>query len=470
VTAKRIAILGAGWAGIGCLQVLRAQGHVVHVYEQNDDVGGTWHPKNCYAGLKLHAAAAQIQYPGYPLPSNVDPMMRITAAQVHDYLRGYCGHMGFYEHMHFRHEVRGVSYDALSGQTALRFVGPDGVEGRSDSYDFVVHTNGFASRFVPHFEGRQAFKGEILHALEVTEERVRQLIRDNKRVVVVGGSKAATDFILNFVHYGYRVSWLFRSPYWFFRFDNTRPRSRLTSYCRGAAMLASYLLAARFPRISVAMLRRLGILDTYGKPHSDYRKFHLGNHDDAQLGVLREYARRNGIEGDISGFEPHAVLLSGASVPRVPADVVVCCTGSQLPAETLGVEANGTALALDEIHAVYRKRVIPAVPSLIFTGYHSFSLGVANGLTQGNWVARYVELAPSRTYLEKRAVTYPYAFFRQSFFSSDSYQLQRSVAVLAELVHAGELSLADVVRWQLRHLSDPSTPLTFRPFQKEVSA
>ena len=50
MSARPVAIIGAGWSGLQIATVLRDCGHDVRLFEQLDDVGGTWHPANAYAG------------------------------------------------------------------------------------------------------------------------------------------------------------------------------------------------------------------------------------------------------------------------------------------------------------------------------------------------------------------------------------------------------------------------------------
>ena len=48
--SMRVAVVGGGLTGIGCLVELLDAGHDVRLYERNDDIGGVWHPSNCYSG------------------------------------------------------------------------------------------------------------------------------------------------------------------------------------------------------------------------------------------------------------------------------------------------------------------------------------------------------------------------------------------------------------------------------------
>ena len=78
-SSKKIAIIGAGWLGIGCLRILKDQGYDIDIYEKNDDIGGVWHPSNNYADLKIHQPASAVEYFDLPLPSHIDKSEKISS-------------------------------------------------------------------------------------------------------------------------------------------------------------------------------------------------------------------------------------------------------------------------------------------------------------------------------------------------------------------------------------------------------
>ena len=115
---KKIAIIGAGWTGLGCLRVLREY-HQVDVYEQKNDIGGTWHPDNCYSRLKIHTPAMTIEYSDFPFPRHIDRFERITSSQVFFYLRDYCTYHNLYQHIAFNHSAKKIFYNTLSRKSRI---------------------------------------------------------------------------------------------------------------------------------------------------------------------------------------------------------------------------------------------------------------------------------------------------------------------------------------------------------------
>lgn len=48
---KKVAIIGAGIAGIGSAKVYKTVGYQVTVFERDCKVGGVWSPTNSYANI-----------------------------------------------------------------------------------------------------------------------------------------------------------------------------------------------------------------------------------------------------------------------------------------------------------------------------------------------------------------------------------------------------------------------------------
>ena len=76
---KKVAIIGAGFRGIGCLKVLLEKGYSVDLFEKNDDIGGVWHPSNNYQGLKMHTPAKLNQFFDHPLSKDVELVERLES-------------------------------------------------------------------------------------------------------------------------------------------------------------------------------------------------------------------------------------------------------------------------------------------------------------------------------------------------------------------------------------------------------
>jgi dimethylaniline monooxygenase (N-oxide forming) len=87
----RIAVIGAGPAGLTAAKQALAGGNDVVVFEQTHDVGGIWNPASggAYEGVRMQSSRMSFPFSDYP---PVGTSAFATLAEVHQYLRGYAEH------------------------------------------------------------------------------------------------------------------------------------------------------------------------------------------------------------------------------------------------------------------------------------------------------------------------------------------------------------------------------------------
>ena len=79
-------------------------------------------------------------------------------------------------------------------------------------FDFVVVANGlFSTPYIPTFRDQNKFAGSIVHANDI--KTYEQL--ENKRVIIVGGGKSATDLATVAGKYARSCHMIFRRSHWF---------------------------------------------------------------------------------------------------------------------------------------------------------------------------------------------------------------------------------------------------------------
>ena len=215
----KIAIIGAGWVGIGCARMLLKKGYKVDIFESNDNVGGVWNPQNHYSGLEIHSYAKNVEFFDFPLPSFINKSDRITALQVFNYLCDYCEFHNLYDHTNFKTPVEKINYNSETKEYELFFTNLDNKVRNTKKYTHVIYTHGFCSKSIPVIENQGVFEGQAIHSFYANPSLIQSIIKENKKVVLVGGSKTATDLIQQFHKHGYQVSWLYRKNYWFLNRD-----------------------------------------------------------------------------------------------------------------------------------------------------------------------------------------------------------------------------------------------------------
>lgn len=175
----RIAIIGAGFAGLSAAKVLTAFDHDVTVFEKAPDVGGVWSRTRRYPGLTTQNGSDTYTLSDFPMPKHYPEWP--SGEQVQAYLQAYAEHFGLVGKIRLDTEVRSA---VLEG---------DGWSVAGEAFDHLVVANGiFSEPKLPDYPGLDDFTkagGRLCHASEFTElEDAR-----SRDVVVVGYGKSSCD-------------------------------------------------------------------------------------------------------------------------------------------------------------------------------------------------------------------------------------------------------------------------------------
>lgn len=203
------------------------------------------------------------------------------------------------------------------------------------------------------------------------------------------------------------------------------------------------------------MWRAFGLVHTFGARHWDFTKFHRARIDEVAMSTLKRCFNRNGVLGEIAHFSRKGLKLQDGR--SIECDAVVFCTGSSPHKSMISIERDGAAFDLDRVTRVYRERVIPELPGLIFTAFHFFSFGVVNGLMTGRWVLRYIEGQFDERYLADHCRIYDPPFFSQPslLFDSSRPMNVRSGEMLTPFFESGEISKAAYSKWLWEYATAP---------------
>lgn len=183
---KRIAIIGAGAAGLCAAKHLLARDNEVTVFEIGSRIGGLWVYENdnglspAYRSLHVNSETRVTAYRDFPFPE--DGPIYPDHNQMAAYLEAYADHFDVRRHIRFHSKVASVdTHEAGKWRVCLA----DGVE---ETFDAVVVGSGHQGvPSHPPFAGK--FTGEYLHSHVY---RVPEPFRD-KHVLVVGIGNSACD-------------------------------------------------------------------------------------------------------------------------------------------------------------------------------------------------------------------------------------------------------------------------------------
>lgn len=396
----RIAIVGAGFAGLASARVLGRLGHSVVIYEKAPDIGGVWSATRRYPGLCTQNDKRSYALSELPMPADYPEWP--DGEQVQNYLVAYAETFGLLPKIHLNTEVVAATPRPTGGWDLSLSHADDGEE-----VDHLVIANGIFSRpHLPDWEGRPEFDtcgGTVLAASDL--HSVDQV--HGKDVVVVGYGKSACDVAVDVSSAAASTTVIARNLLWkmprkllnvlnnkylmnrlgenLFRYRSPRGFERLLN--AGNAAVSSRIInslgpvIARQYRLDTLGLRPPGTFDDIGRStFSIVTEGFFEGVSDGTIAVRRdtEITRLLARDG-----RPHVEVSDGAILP---ADIVIGATGFDqeipfLPAELLDTftDDSGDLLLHRQIHPI-------GVPDLSFAGYNSSFVSGLSAETAALWI------------------------------------------------------------------------------------
>ncbi|WP_026919344.1 flavin-containing monooxygenase [Gordonia shandongensis] len=200
-----VAIIGAGFAGIGAAIRLRQRGvDDVVLFERGTRVGGTWRD-NTYPGA---ACDIPSRLYSYSFAQNPDWSHTYSSSgEILEYIDRMVEDFGVAEQIRFGHEVTGVEYDADTGEWTIRFAGRRrAVRARS----VIVASGPLANPSLPDIRGIDDYEGRVIHSARWDHDYDFA----GKRVAVVGTGASAVQIVPELVKTAEAVKVFQRTPGW----------------------------------------------------------------------------------------------------------------------------------------------------------------------------------------------------------------------------------------------------------------
>ncbi len=200
-----VAVIGAGVSGIVVARALKAAGIPYTVYEENDEVGGTWW-ENRYPGARVD------------VPSNLYSFSFNRKAwsehfsqrdEIAEYMIATSKELGIREGIRFGHEVRSARWDEAAQRWCLTVV----VNGRSEEVtaSALITAVGLHNRpKYPEIAGMDEFVGEVVHSAVWPDD----LELSGGRVGVIGAGASAMQVVTGTVDSVDHLTIFQRSPHW----------------------------------------------------------------------------------------------------------------------------------------------------------------------------------------------------------------------------------------------------------------
>ncbi len=187
---RRVAVIGAGPAGLAALRALTAHGLDAVAYEKGGRVGGVWtleeRPTAAYKSLHLITSRPRTEFAEHPMPPGTPdyPARDAVGRWLEDYVE--------------RFELGPRIRLGTEVERARRTDGAWDVDG--ERFDVLVVASGHnevAAWPRPAYTGADQFEGEQLHALDFGQGRDFE----GRRVLVVGMGNSAMDIATDVSHF-----------------------------------------------------------------------------------------------------------------------------------------------------------------------------------------------------------------------------------------------------------------------------
>ncbi|KAK1998926.1 FAD/NAD(P)-binding domain-containing protein [Colletotrichum falcatum] len=200
--SKSVAIIGAGPSGLVAIKECLAAGLTVQCFERAHALGGQWlydpaptadSHSSIYAGVILNSSRSTSGFSDFPIDPARYPIYYPHRLHLR-YLNEYAAHFGLEKHVRYNTSVIGcVPREEGGWEVRVRGRGDSGNDDGEEevlTFDAVVSATGISAKpVVPEYEGRDRFKGEVLHSHCY---RVPNAF-EGKKVVVVGLGSSAVD-------------------------------------------------------------------------------------------------------------------------------------------------------------------------------------------------------------------------------------------------------------------------------------
>ncbi|SDK37185.1 Predicted flavoprotein CzcO associated with the cation diffusion facilitator CzcD [Nocardioides sp. YR527] len=403
----KIAVIGAGFAGVASAKVLTELGHDVTVYEKAPDIGGVWSRTRRYPGLTTQNNKDSYTLSDLRMPK-VFPEW-LSGEQVQSYLEMYVEKYELTPMIKLSTEVRSAQ-PAGGGGWDIVLAGADGET--TEHHDHLIVASGvFSEPFAPAYDGveeLEAAGGRILAASELLDlETVK-----GKNVVVVGYGKSACDVAVEIAKeaasttvvarqllwkmprkikgvLNYKVLLLTRMGEGLFPYQSIRGAEKVL-HAGGSKMAGSMVGSVESVTSSQLKLKKLGLL-----PKGQFTDIARSTVSLATEGFFEGVEAGDiAVERDteIAAFvtkdgKPYAELANGRAVP---ADVVVTATGFKQELPFFSEEIQDQLTDDNGDYQLYRQILPLGVKDLTFAGYNSSFFSPLSAEMSAVWIGSHL--------------------------------------------------------------------------------
>ncbi|KZY67176.1 hypothetical protein A3742_07845 [Oleiphilus sp. HI0071] len=185
----KVAIIGAGPAGLATARALAALNIPFVVYEKHKNVGGIWDLENegspMYASAHFISSKTMSGHLGFPMPEDYPDYP--SNKQIFEYIKSFAEHYGLLQHIRFQTKVAQIEF-----KEGLWLIQGEDAHGErfSDESRWLVCASGTNwYKHQPTLKGQENFTGEVLHSVDYHDPQSLK----GQNVLVVGAGNSGVD-------------------------------------------------------------------------------------------------------------------------------------------------------------------------------------------------------------------------------------------------------------------------------------
>lgn len=405
VKRKNVAVIGGGVSGLAAAKAFDERGHRVTGFERSHDFGGVWELSRSYPDVQTQSPKDLYCYTDLPMPDDYPEWPK--GPQVHAYLHSYADKHNLPRLFQLNTNILSMDRRA-DGQPGWTLTIEAAGRVRKEDFDFVaICTGQFSDKNILTHPGQEAFVaggGEVIHSSEYTDSAMAR----GKHVVVLGGSKSATDIVVNAARNGAKsVTMVYRENVWrvpyfvgginFKRLLYMRAQEQQFNQWgksplqRVIAALLKPLVWANFRGLETLLKAQLGLKKWNMVPDTPIEKEASCSLPIVTPGLFESF--RDGtvkpIQGTYDRYEDgHVVLTTG---DRVPCNLSVLAVGWKLGIPYLAQDYRDKLIEADGQYRVYRLAVNPDLPDMGFVGFNSSFCTILSAEMIANWLVRFAD-------------------------------------------------------------------------------
>ncbi len=406
ISPKQVCVIGAGVSGLAAAKAFAGHGHKVAIVEKAGGLGGVWDPALSYPDVQTQSPKDLYRYTDRAMPDSYPEWPK--GPQVHAYLADYARDHGLDRLMRFGTSVTAMRRRA-DGKPGWTLELTTATGSASEDFDFVAICTGQFNEpqtfSLPGEDGFKAQGGKILHSSNYNDAALAK----GRKVVVLGGSKSATDIAVNAVASGAsEVTIVYREPVWRIPyFIGGLVNFKRILYIRAQEQMFASWGIGPMAKLAHAIAKPMVWANWRGLESLLKAQFKLGKcnmvprtriEDGVNCSVpiatpdfypMVADGRIKAIRGTFDRYDGKAIVMSNGE--RVEADIAVLAIGYKLGVPFLPEAYRNKLVDADGQYRLYRLIANPDLPDLGFVGFNSSFCTVLCADMAAHWLVRYAD-------------------------------------------------------------------------------